>query len=93
MKKSEIVRLMIKTAKANGIGLNDLIPTVMDQVGFTRQLARLYVKNNWSKVEVEVEQPKVTATAMPKRQPRELSMTPSAIRKREQRARAKLQTA
>lgn len=52
MKKSAIVRNMIANAKENGIGENDVILQVMAEIGFKRQLARAYVKNNWNKVEV-----------------------------------------
>lgn len=52
MKKSAIVRNMIANAKENGISENDVILQVMAEIGFKRQLARAYVKNNWNKVQV-----------------------------------------
>jgi ribosomal protein S21 len=103
MKKSQIVRNMIAAAKAQGVSAEDIIAAVMADTGFKRQLARAYILNNWEKVDtVEVEavqeetQPEVDTVEveavqeeMPKRAPRELSQTPSAIRKREARARAR----
>ena len=80
MKKSAIVRGLIANAKAQGLSAQDVIEAVMNDTGFQRQLARVYVNNNWSKVEA----------AQPAAKPaKALSMSKDAIRKREARARAK----
>lgn len=81
MTKSQQVRSIIATAKTNKQDLGSVILVVMKLIGFDRQLARVYVKNNWDKVFVEVNKPT-----------RVLSMTPNAIRKRAARARARSQT-
>ena len=82
MTKAELVRAMIFGAKAQGQTADTLIGQVMEQLGFGRQLARTYIKNNWNKVVVEV---KVEETKPVKA----LSMSKDAIRKREKRAAAK----
>ena len=55
MKKSEIVRNMIKDAKVAGATEpnEDFIKAVMEATGHPRQLARAYIKNNWPKVVLE----------------------------------------
>ena len=84
MKKSAIVCNLIANAKAQGLSAQDVIEAVMNDTGFQRQLARVYVNNNWGKVEAAAQQPKAAA-----RPQKALSMTADAIRKREARARAK----
>jgi hypothetical protein len=89
MKKSAIVRNMIATAKAQGLTAQDIIGAVISDLGFQRQLARTYVKNNWDKVAaapaVAAAAPAVEAAAPAAG----LSMSKDAVRKREARARAK----
>ena len=82
MKKSAIVRGLIANAKAQGLSAQDVIEAVMNDIGFQRQLARVYVNNNWSKVEA-------AQTAPAAKPAKALSMSKDAIRKREARARAK----
>jgi len=55
MKKSELVRNMIRDAKVAGAVEADdaFIKAVMAATGHTRQLARAYIKNNWPKVVIE----------------------------------------
>ena len=78
-----------------------LVKPVMQLGGFRRQLARAYIKNSWHRV-VNEAQSVITASrpiyvdpvvveesVQPLTPQRQLSMTPSAIRKREQRARAR----
>lgn len=86
MKKSAIVRNLIANAKAQGLSAQDVIEAVMNDTGFQRQLARVYVNNNWSKVEAAAQQP---AKAPQAAKGKTLSMSKDAIRKREARARAK----
>lgn len=52
MKKSEIVRNMIRDAKVAGMTGPDeaFITSVMEATGHPRQLARAYIKNNWPRV-------------------------------------------
>jgi hypothetical protein len=93
MTKAELVRAMIFGAKAQGHTADALIASVMEQMGFARQLARTYINNNWDKVTapivVTVETVVETAVeAVPAQQNKTLSMSKDAIRKREARARA-----
>lgn len=81
MTKSQQVRDMIAQAKAAGLTQVDLILDVMAKFNFNRQLARTYINSNWDRVEAAAPQ----AAA-----PRVLSMTPSAIRKREARKQARM---
>lgn len=58
MTKASKIREIIAKARAHGAAEETVIQKVMDQIGFTRQLARAYVKNNWDKA---VEAPKPSA--------------------------------
>jgi len=80
MTKAQQVRSMIAQAKALQQTADDLLTQVMTELGFARQLARTYLKNNWDKVEAAVI---AAAEAKPQRA---LSMSKDAIRKRELRA-------
>lgn len=55
MKKSEIVRSMIRDVKAAGATepTEELIKAAMEATGHTRQLTRAYIKNNWPRVVLE----------------------------------------
>jgi len=96
MTKAELVRAMIFGAKAQGHTADALIASVMEQMGFARQLARTYINNNWDKVtapivvavETVVETVETAVEAVPAQQSKTLSMSKDAIRKREARARA-----
>ena len=84
MKKSQIIREMIAEAKAQGQTQNELITAVREACGFSRQLARAYINNNWAKVVASAAQPEVKPA-------KALSMTKDAIRKRELRAQQRAQ--
>lgn len=49
LKKSERVRLRIKVAKDSNETQEDVIKWTMDEIGFARSLAKVYVTNNWHK--------------------------------------------
>lgn len=54
MSKANQVRELIANCKAaHDAPTEDLIILVMDVCGFKRQLARAYINNNWTKVQVE----------------------------------------
>lgn len=105
MTKAQQVReLMINTCVANeGCTLETAMPLlvkpVMELGGFHRQLARAYIKNNWLRCCQEAQGlltaqrpvyvPAEDTAAEDTAKERQLSMTPSAIRKRDQRARAR----
>ena len=57
MSNANKVREIIATAKAAGaIAMNDeIIADVRAATGFTRQLARAYVKGNWDKAQAQVQ--------------------------------------
>ena len=80
MTKAQQVRAMIAQAKALQQTADDLLTQVMTELGFARQLARTYLKNNWDKVEAAV------IAAVEARPKRALSMSKDAVRKRELRA-------
>ena len=50
LKKSERVRIRIAIAKQNNETQEDVIKWTMDDIGFARGLAKVYVQNNWHKV-------------------------------------------
>ena len=50
LKKSERVRIRIAIAKQNNETQEDVIKWTMDDIGFARGLAKVYVQNNWNKV-------------------------------------------
>ena len=50
LKKSERVRIRIAIAKQNNETQEDVIKWTMDNIGFARGLAKVYVTNNWNKV-------------------------------------------
>lgn len=78
MTKAKQVRELIAKAKAKNTDAEALIAKVVATFGFTRQLARTYIKSNWDKVEAEG----VDAKLAEKR-------ARDAARKREKRAAAK----
>lgn len=47
--KAEIVREMIRRAKAEGRTAETVVAEVVDTLGFTRQLAKGYLKANWQR--------------------------------------------
>lgn len=81
MTKAQQVRDIITAAKARAESEQDCLPAVM-ALGFQRQLARAYIKNNWTKVTA----PQTQAVTRPTRA---LSMSPDAVRKREARAKTR----
>ena len=50
LKKSERVRIRIAIAKQRNETQEDVIKWTMDDIGFARGLAKVYVQNNWNKV-------------------------------------------
>ena len=50
LKKSERVRIRIAIAKQRNETQEDVIKWTMDDIGFARGLAKVYVQNNWHKV-------------------------------------------
>ena len=50
LRKSDIVREMIATAKQQGLQQADLVEPVMVRCNFDKGLATTYIKNNWDKV-------------------------------------------
>ena len=50
LRKSDIVREMIATAKQQGLQQADLVEPVMQRCNFDKGLATTYIKNNWDKV-------------------------------------------
>lgn len=50
--KADTVRELIRAAKEQGSTADTVIAQVVDALGFTRALAKAYVRNNWEKVAV-----------------------------------------
>ena len=51
--KASIVRERIALAKVNGEGKEVVVQYAIDELGFDKPLAKVYVNNNWDKVVVE----------------------------------------
>ena len=52
--KSAAVRIMIAEAKVNGEEQGIVVARVVTELGFKTALAKVYVKNNWDKVNAEL---------------------------------------
>ena len=73
--KASIVRERIALAKVNGEGKEVVVQYAIDELGFDKPLAKVYVNNNWDKVVVEeVAEPE----AAPQEQAQEEQVTEEA---------------
>ena len=52
--KSAAVRIMIAEAKVNGEEQPAVVARVVTELGFKTSLAKVYVRNNWAKVNAEL---------------------------------------
>lgn len=85
MTKAQQVRELIAAAKSQGRDAVSTIPAVM-AMGFKRQLARAYVRNNWNKVSPAAQPARAVVEAANSKPSKQLSQSRDAVRKREARA-------